>query len=243
MASLQRYITHLKKLANKKVSETTLCPICGLVEGTARHTLWLSPTAQDVWCQTPVKFQKISSNSSFFADIWKQLIEKLSCMELNEVVYILKYIWFRCNTYIHQHTFTHPNNLLHKAKEEFSQFLNANSIECHSPQAPQTEHKTTRWLKPPFNVIKVNWDTTYFQQKEMIGVGVIAQDHNGQVLGTMRIKRKIRGDAFIDEVWLFSLRLTSVLKQVSQMLYLKGMPNQWSKKSKMHLTIGVPVPS
>lgn len=110
----------LKNLASKKVSKTTLCPICGLVEGIVGHTLWLCPTAQDVWCQTLVKFQKISSNSSFFADIWKQLIEKLNCMEHNEVVYILKYIWFRRNTYIHQRTFTHPNNLLHKAKEEFS---------------------------------------------------------------------------------------------------------------------------
>lgn len=36
-------------------------------------------------------------------------------------------------------------------------------------------------------------------------MGVIAQDHNGQVLETMRIKRKIRGDAFIDESLAFLL--------------------------------------
>ena len=39
-----------------------------------------------------------------------------------------------------------------------------------------------RWNKPPFGVIKLNWDAAVDKEGQKMGVGIIARDHYGAIL-------------------------------------------------------------
>lgn len=163
-----------QNLTKRKLSETNLCPVCGLEVETARHVLWQCPTVQDVYCKVLVKIQKISISNSPFADSWKQFTTKLNCRKLSDAAHIFKRIWFRRNNLIHQKIFTHLNNILCKAKEELYVFIDVNSKVRQPSQATHIDQIFTKWMKPPTDMIKVNWDANYLQQEELTRVGVNA---------------------------------------------------------------------
>jgi hypothetical protein len=39
-----------------------------------------------------------------------------------------------------------------------------------------------KWKKPPYGVVKLNWDAAINVEVQMMGLGIVARDHTGQVL-------------------------------------------------------------
>jgi hypothetical protein len=42
-----------------------------------------------------------------------------------------------------------------------------------------------RWLRPATNSIKLNWDAALDNRKKIMGMGIIARDHSGEVKAAM----------------------------------------------------------
>jgi ribonuclease HI len=49
----------------------------------------------------------------------------------------------------------------------------------------------TGWCPPPNGLIKVNWDASINVTKECIGIGVVARDFNGNVLGAKSLTKMV----------------------------------------------------
>lgn len=178
-----------------------MCPICGLEEESAAHSLWNCLVAQDVWSQASIKLQKLSFINYQFDEIL--LMEKLNKLELSEAAFIFKYIWFRRNAYVYHKGFNHPNLILHQAKDDFSAYITVNSRLLYSSNSTQAVQATTRWLKPPIDMVKVNWDAAFTHTEQIAGVGVIIQNHEGLVLGTVHSRRQLNSDAYVIECYAF----------------------------------------
>jgi hypothetical protein len=39
-----------------------------------------------------------------------------------------------------------------------------------------------KWKKTPYGVVKLNWDAAINVEVQMMGLGIVARDHTGQVL-------------------------------------------------------------
>jgi hypothetical protein len=42
-----------------------------------------------------------------------------------------------------------------------------------------------KWSPPPLGVVKINWDAYVDKTKKLMGIGILAHDHRGKVLGAM----------------------------------------------------------
>ncbi|XP_059429145.1 uncharacterized protein LOC132162954 [Corylus avellana] len=47
-----------------------------------------------------------------------------------------------------------------------------------------------RWKKPPFGVVKFNWDAAVDKERERMGIGIIVRDHNGLILAAYVASRQ-----------------------------------------------------
>ena len=48
----------------------------------------------------------------------------------------------------------------------------------------RTQHLQQRWVPPPANFVKINFDSAVFSKDNFSGVGVVIRDENGLVLGS-----------------------------------------------------------
>lgn len=71
---------------------------------------------------------------------------------------------------------------------------------------------TSTWTKSPRDKVKVNWDVALDQKKEIIGMGAILINHEGLVMGTMRISGRFSGNAFTTECYAFFHAIRFFLK-------------------------------
>jgi hypothetical protein len=68
----------------------------------------------------------------------------------------------------------------YNSKEEES--VNSNGVSLiHRP--------TIGWKPPPIGVVKVNWDASLNVKEHYIGIGIVARDHYGNVLGARAVTK------------------------------------------------------
>jgi len=71
-----------------------------------------------------------------------------------------------------------------------------------SPNAQQSSIPSpTQWSRPPVNIIKLNWDSALDRNKKLIGVGVIAQDWEGNVMALMCSIQQYISDPSVAEAY------------------------------------------
>ncbi|XP_042962379.1 uncharacterized protein LOC122296642 [Carya illinoinensis] len=189
----------LANLKRRKVVEDNNCLICSQAIETSGHALWSCVAAQDVWKQSCKKIQKMSCHSDLFLDIWSLLVKNLDATELEDTAVVLKRIWSRRNELYHGKGFTHPTRLYQQAIEEVSIFRE--SLLTDKGTRKQVGSAELRWVKPVQNSYKLNWDAAIRAKEGRVGIGVIVRDYQGQVVGTVRAQRPLRGTPFDGEAY------------------------------------------
>ncbi|XP_042958050.1 uncharacterized protein LOC122293561 [Carya illinoinensis] len=189
----------LANVKRRKVVEDNNCLICSQAIETSSHALWSCVAAQDVWKQSCKKVQKMSCHSDLFFDIWSLLVENLDATELEDSAVVLKRIWSRRNKMYHGKGFTHPTKLYQQAIEEVSIFRESLVIDQGTKK--QAGSAGLRWAKPMQNSYKLNWDAAVRAKEGRVGIGVRVRDFQGQVVGTVRAQRPLRGTPFDAEAY------------------------------------------
>jgi len=65
------------------------------------------------------------------------------------------------------------------AKETLEDFQKVKAQTSSPRRAPLD--RQTKWSKPPLGRIKLNWNASVDRKNKLMGVGLIARDHTGQV--------------------------------------------------------------
>jgi hypothetical protein len=47
-----------------------------------------------------------------------------------------------------------------------------------------------KWTPPPMDWCKANWDVALQKNAELVGIGVIVQDHNGRMVATRSFTKR-----------------------------------------------------
>jgi ribonuclease HI len=113
-----------------------------------------------------------------------KLQERLDEDDLQIFVFVARQIWFRRNKFIFDGKFQSPSMVNQIATTQLQGYRKV-----------EEEHRRGRsavpvptvpwWKKPPAGSTKLNWDAAIDKQGARMGVGVVARNHNGDVVGAM----------------------------------------------------------
>ena len=165
------------------------------------HILWQCPSANDVWGEDSIKLQKRGREVGSFLEIFEDMINRCNKEELDLFGIIVRKIWLRRNTWLHEGSFEHPTTLLRNTKKELEEFQEANSRALGGNREDSTR-QAALWKPPPSNFIKINWDATTSKENKRSGLGLIARDHKGNCLAACSllygmIIEPVVADAFV----------------------------------------------
>lgn len=125
---------------------------------------------------------------------------------MNVLRVVKVFMWKACNNLLPAKEnlfggeFLHPNQLVKRAKEVVEDF---NVAEQNNNNTEQQQQGTniSRWLAPPCDVYKINWDAAIDKLRKLMGVGVIVRDHEGKVMATMCSPMKYITDPTVVEAF------------------------------------------
>jgi hypothetical protein len=122
---------------------------------------------------------------------------------LQLVVVIVRLIWLRRNKVVFCGDFQSPSTLYRLAKEQVEHFSRADEGRhfCHPQQT--NPPMVQRWIKPPFGVVKFNWDVVVGKEGRRMGIGIIFHDHNKLILAAyMALRQYITNPTTAEKLWL-----------------------------------------
>jgi hypothetical protein len=97
---------------------------------------------------------------------------------------ISRQIWLRRNKWVYDGIFTPPAQVVRSARDQIEAFSSAEQSRREQLVLPRTMMETV-WSRPGRGIIKVNWDAALDQRQRRIGMGILARDHDGQVIAAM----------------------------------------------------------
>ncbi|KAF5465143.1 hypothetical protein F2P56_015174 [Juglans regia] len=127
--------------------------------------------------------------------LFSSLTKVLNPEELQEFVVIARKIWWRRNSFIFKKEFVHPNLIVREARAVLKMLSEKNLDQCTNQVSPPT----VSWQAPPMEWFKINWDGAVDKGKGLIGIGVVIRDSFGQVIATMRQRKKLYPDPLLAE--------------------------------------------
>jgi hypothetical protein len=167
-------------LFRKKFISSPLCPICELETETTTHVLLECPAAKDVWVDSLKAIHKCSSLNGNFAAIVDMLLTRLEKDQLQLFAVTACLLWLRRNSWVFNGEFQAPAVVMRHAHEQLRAYRDAElSRHVHSPVAPNPG--VQRWKKPPYGTIKLNWDAAVSEERQLMGLGIVGRDYNGQI--------------------------------------------------------------
>jgi hypothetical protein len=104
-------------------------------------------------------------------------------------------IRFRRNAMMFEGKSEHPNQIYREVVIAAADFIDNNSGEEFAVEPVRREVSIAgSWTHPPSGIVKINFDAAVDQEKGMVGIGVLARDSMGFLLGAKRFSIHI----FID---------------------------------------------
>lgn len=182
----------LDNLNRKNIDISPYCPRCSSKHETLEHMLFQCKFSRDVWCQSPFAHTVSSSwDSAHFLDWWFGLaiISQSNVGGTDMGALLASICWFLWKARNKTHFENQKWNSSRILEESFvicSEFKEANASTCASfnnaaPSPP------VNWCLPPPGIIKFNVDGAVDMSGGLVGVGIVARDHAGQILGTVSI--------------------------------------------------------
>jgi hypothetical protein len=171
-------------LYKRGISDDPMCPICHQVEESVGHILWHYPSSRDVWSVCNVNIQKCPSFDDDFIKIFEILHDRLDVDELQLMVVVARQIWLRRNSVVFGGVFSTPAEIVRTGQAQIDAFWEAESTKLHRPVSGEIQ-AVQRWTKPAQGVIKINWDASVATDRNTMGMGIMARDHEGKFLAGM----------------------------------------------------------
>lgn len=185
-------IAVLSNLCRKNINISPYCPRCHSKHETLEHMLFQCKLSREVWCGSPFGFVVSGSwNSIHFSEWWfsfphtSQSSEDAADMGAL-FASICWFLWKARNKLHFDGLRWDSSSILEKASALCSEFKAANNSRYRRPiSSGSTPH--SRWLLPPIGCIKFNVDGAVRRQTGIVGVGIVARDYSGIILGTTSI--------------------------------------------------------
>ncbi|XP_062147743.1 uncharacterized protein LOC133856702 [Alnus glutinosa] len=193
-----------QNLHRRKIVENESCPCC--CRDADIHALWNCPAAQDVWGGGTLIFQK----TVFVGETFMQLVEfcmgRFSIRDMELMAVLSRRIWLRRNKFIFESIFTPPQVIFSEAVALIDEYRRYNKREDEPITSDGVRHSASAMT--------------------LIGIGIVARDNTGNVLGARAVSKHVVAAAKVAES-LATLEAVLFCKAASFMeVILKGDAKQ-----------------
>ncbi|KAL0009992.1 hypothetical protein SO802_005100 [Lithocarpus litseifolius] len=166
-------------LVKRKVLSDPTCQACGAAQESTLHALWSCPKLSEVWSVHFSKLRSEARNCSSFLEVFQMCLEKSHPSDLFAMIVYL--IWFRRNKLRVGETVADLKLINSMAKDALLEFQQA----FPAPPNPPPARSITKWLPPPKDWVKANFDGAIFQGRDEAGIGIIIRNDHGLVMTTL----------------------------------------------------------
>ncbi|KAL3820475.1 hypothetical protein ACJIZ3_006380 [Penstemon smallii] len=187
-------------LRERKLIEEANCIRCEEEMESTMHCIVNCNYARQCWALSGLAFSCYWCNSHDFKDWFRHLSSKLDAFELGFATTLAWWIWFSRNKLLWERKDFEPADVVLFARKFYDGFKEAFPISSFSPS---TRPINPNWNPPPPGTIKINVDAAVDEAKGSVGLGIVARDHEGAVLGWSSEKC----DAFWDPLTAESIAL------------------------------------
>ena len=163
-------------LSKRQIPIDTTCTLCGLEPETSVHAIWSCPSLLQI---QNVHFGWLISETgkaSSFLDVLQRFAEKSNLMGL--LAMIVHQIWTRRNK-LRLGDVVAPLGMISQMASTSLQDFQQSSL--NPPKVPSLP-KASKWLPPPSNWVKVNFDGATFGNTSSTGLGAIIRNDLGLVM-------------------------------------------------------------
>jgi len=147
-------------------------------------------------------FQKCHCAGTDFKNLFAYCMGRFNKKELALMAVVSRRIWPRRNSLVFEGTFAHPDSVLKDAVSAQVEYRRCNkqeqSLLLEGGIPPCNRHN--QWTPPQNGVIKLNWDASINSKKGWNGLGMVARDSNGEVLGARSTTKEPMADPSTAEV-------------------------------------------
>ncbi|XP_040987657.1 uncharacterized protein LOC121235374 [Juglans microcarpa x Juglans regia] len=151
----------------------------------------------DVWSMSSKRIQKLRILEGSFKDILAPIMDYLSPLEIIEFVVIAKAIWHRRNTWLFEQQFHPPSQVSKLVQAEMASIKLW--LENGIKQTKVQEPKNNRWIPPPLDVFKANWDAVIDKGNSWLRIGVIVRNLEGSVMASLCSSMDLIPDPLLGE--------------------------------------------
>lgn len=164
-------------MARRGMSLNSTCCICMEDNETFVHVFGSCSYITKVWNLFNPNFRVGNLSSLDRVDFCDKIITKATDFDqLEEVCYLLWWLWSNRNTTFHEHKCLKPETLVSHAKRYASDFVQTFNkpiiLDCQ---------KETQWTKPPAGAMKVNVDASFVYNSCNSKSGIVIRDSKGEV--------------------------------------------------------------
>ncbi|KAF5481550.1 hypothetical protein F2P56_002191 [Juglans regia] len=151
----------------------------------------------DVWSMSSKRIQKSSLHEGSFKDILTFLMDHFSPLEIIEFAIIAKTIWSRRNNWLFEQQFQSPYQVSILIQTELSSIKLW--IENGTKQKVTQAARVNRWIAPPLDMFKANWDAAIDKINSWVGIGVIVRNSEGAVTASLCSSMDLIPDPLLGE--------------------------------------------
>ena len=170
-------------LVQRKILTEGTCDHCHATSETALHALWLweCPKLSVVWEQDNQWSFKGNTSFTTFQELVQHVIAEGK--DLESFAMLVWAIWYcRNQVRVNQKEFTY-NQIGPLAIQMLHDFVQV--LPERQRQPTRTKDQQVRWQPPPTMKFKVNFDGAVFKEEKRAGLGVVIQNHIGQVIASL----------------------------------------------------------
>ena len=166
-------------LVKRKVLTDPNCQACGEAQESPLHALWSCPRLNSVWSVHFSLLRTEARDSSSFRDVFRLCLENSHPSDLFAMIAYL--IWLRRNKLRFGRVVADLKLINSMARDALLEFQQASS----TPPKPLPARTNSKWLPPPSNWVKANFDGAIFQGSAEAGLGSIIRNDRGLVMAAL----------------------------------------------------------
>ncbi|KAL0016437.1 hypothetical protein SO802_003506 [Lithocarpus litseifolius] len=171
----------MSNLRRCQITNSAMCAMCKNHEEDKLHAIWSCGEIACVWNSFTWFHQAVTSPPSDFTDLLSRFLQVQD--EFNAKIFSIT-AWLLWNWRNAQHFGRpmHPlGHLCSMAGDLLQEYLAAQELEPITSIPPVMQ----QWQPPALELVKLNFDAAVFSPLNLAGIGVIARDWNGAVLGAL----------------------------------------------------------
>ena len=168
-------------LHHRHVMDSDICDLCGELPTDTVHALWSCKDIACVWSSLEWFHQSVPVRPMNFRELLARFMPSQDEYKAKIFAIAGWCVWNRCNA-IHFNQAVRPvDSICKEASNILQEFLHVREVKL-SPSCPQV---LQQWQPPNPNIYKVNFDAAVFQASNLVGVGVIVRDNQGDPIGAL----------------------------------------------------------